>query len=335
MMLRTMAACTLLPPLPLLAGPVWVGRFLPDAGGAMPAPWRVEQLDAKVPPTRYRLREWDGVHAVEAHAVKSMALLARPLQVDLGNTPVLCWRWRIDAPLKSADMTRKSGDDYAARVYLSFEVPAETLSFGTRMGLSLARTLRGDQVPDAAINYIWDNRHPLGTWQPNAYTDRARMLAACRSFRVSATGVHCVQGKARRRRQWLFHGKPPQRRHARNAPPSRRVAHQSGVCGVAALARRMTAGGAPRLASIRFGRQRISRGKSDRLLVLRTGGAEAGRWVDERRDVAADFQRAFGHAPARLTGLAIASDTDNTGEEARAGFADFRFVERDATCPPA
>ena len=240
---RMMAACALLLPLPLLAEPVWVGRFLPDAGGAMPAPWQVERLDDKVPPTRYRLREWDGVRAVEAHAVNSMALLARPLQVDFARTPMLCWRWRIDGPLKSADMMQKSGDDYAARVYLSFDVPAETLSLGTRMALGLARALRGGQVPDAALNYIWDNRHPVGTWQPNAYTDRARML------------------------------------------------------------------------------------------VLRTGGTEAGRWVDERRDVAADFQRAFGHAPARLTGMALASDTDNTGEEARAGFADFRFIERDAACP--
>lgn len=243
-MRRTLAACALLLPLSLLAEPLWVGRFLPDAGGAMPSPWQVQQLDDRVPPTRYRLREWDGVQAVEAHAVKSMALLARPLQVDLAKTPVLCWRWRIDAPLKSADMARKSGDDYAARVYLSFDVPADTLGIGTRMGLGLARALRGDQVPDAAVNYIWDNRHAVGTWQPNAYTDRARML------------------------------------------------------------------------------------------VLRSGGAEAGRWVDERRDVAADFQRAFGHPPARLTGLALATDTDNTGEEARAGFADFRFVERDAACAP-
>jgi hypothetical protein len=31
--------------------------------------------------------------------------------------------------------------------------------------------------------------------------------------------------------------------------------------------------------------------------------------------------------------VAVASDTDNTGEEAHAGFADIAFVERDATCP--
>jgi len=169
-------------------------------------------------------------------------MLARSVTIDLGRTPFLCWRWRIDAPLKSADMMRKDGDDYAARVYLSFDVSPERLGLGTRMGLSLARSVHGGQVPDAAINYIWDNRNPVGTWQANAYTERARML------------------------------------------------------------------------------------------VLRSGAGEAGRWINERRDVGADFLAAFGYAPLRLTGVAIATDTDNTGEEARAGFADFRFVATADDC---
>lgn len=239
--LRCLAVGLLLP-LCALAEPVWVGKFDP-AGTALPAPWKVEQLDQKVPPTTYRLREWDGVAAVEAHAVKSMALLARPVDIDLDKTPILCWRWRIEAPVAAADMTQKSGDDYAARVYLSFDVPPDTLGFGTRVKLGLARSIWGNSVPDAAVSYVWDNRHPVNTVRENAYTDRARM--------------------------W----------------------------------------------------------------VLRTGAAEAGRWVTERRPVSADFLRAFGHAPARLHGLAIATDTDNTGGEARAGFADFRFVERLEDCP--
>ena len=49
-------------------------------------------------------------------------------------------------------MSRKAGDDYAARVYLTFEVPPEQLSPGTRIKLGLARTVYGKQVPDAALN---------------------------------------------------------------------------------------------------------------------------------------------------------------------------------------
>src|SRR5690242_9136679 len=115
----------------VFAEPLWVGKFVSD-DGQIPPPWKIEQLDPKVPPTRYRLRNWDGVPAVEAEAKRSMALLVRPVEVDLGKTPVLCWRWRVDAPIASTDMDRKSGDDYAARVYLTFEVAPHQLSFATR-----------------------------------------------------------------------------------------------------------------------------------------------------------------------------------------------------------
>ena len=220
---------------------VWVGRFS-EGDTSIPAPWKVERLSEKHPPTRYALRRWDGVIAIEAHADKSMALLGRPVAVDLKKTPILCWQWRIDAPVASADMTTKSGDDYAARVYLTFSVPPEQLGLGTRAKLALARSIYGDQVPDAALNYVWDNRHPVGTLQDNAYTDRARML------------------------------------------------------------------------------------------VLRSGAARAGAWVHERRNVLKDFRRAFGDAGGQLGGLAVASDTDNTGEKAHAGFADLRFVAHEEDC---
>jgi len=70
-----------------------------------------------------------------------------------------------------------------------------------------------------------------------------------------------------------------------------------------------------------------------RMLVLRSGAGQAGAWMHERRNVLADFQRAFGEIRGELRGLAIASDTDNTGEEAHAGFADFRFAETEDACP--
>ncbi|MBV2263407.1 MAG: DUF3047 domain-containing protein [Thauera sp.] len=219
----------------------WVGRFPAGASG-LPEPWRVQQIDKRIAPTRYALKFWDGVVAVEAVAERSMALLGRTLDIDLEATPHLCWLWRVDAPLATANMRTKAGDDYAARVYLSFKVAAVALGLGTRAKLALARSIYGDQVPDAALNYVWDNRQPVGTLMANAYTDRTRMI------------------------------------------------------------------------------------------VLRSGAGDAGGWVMERRDVADDFKRAFGEVPAQLSGIALASDTDNTGESARAGFAEFRFVSRDEAC---
>ena len=156
--------------------PVLVGQFL--GSGAIPAPWRVVQIDKKTKPTIYRQARVEGVQAVEAVANDSMALLARPLSVDLAVTPILCWRWWIEAPVARGDMTKKSGDDYAARVYVAFDMPDTAMSAGTRFKLGIARRLFGGNVPDAALNYIWDNRHPPGTRRKSAYTDRAQMIVA-------------------------------------------------------------------------------------------------------------------------------------------------------------
>lgn len=66
-----------------------------------------------------------------------------------------------------------------------------------------------------------------------------------------------------------------------------------------------------------------------RLVVLESGGGKAGQWVDERRDVAADFRAAFGAQLAgpvpRVTGIGAGVDTDQTGERVVTRFGDFRF----------
>ena len=54
--------------------------------------------------------------------------------------------------------------------------------------------------------------------------------------------------------------------------------------------------------------------------------------MNERANVLADVRQAFGTDPIQATLLAVASDTDNTGETAEAGFADLHFVAADAPC---
>jgi hypothetical protein len=56
-------------------------------------------------------------------------------------------------------------------------------------------------------------------------------------------------------------------------------------------------------------------GKS-RLLVLRWGENLAGRWVHEDADIIRDYREAFGEEPPPVAGIAIMSDSDNTGGHA-------------------
>lgn len=58
----------------------------------------------------------------------------------------------------------------------------------------------------------------------------------------------------------------------------------------------------------------IPHARSERIktLVIESGEARLGQWVDFERDIAADFEKAFGHAPQRLNGVALMTDSNNT-----------------------
>jgi hypothetical protein len=213
-------------------------RFASMPPGAAVDGWRPLRPAPNAPDTVYSVVDENGVRVLKALADRSMSGLVHETRVDLRRTPILQWRWKVASVVADADLTRRSGDDYAARVYVLFDYPANRLSLATRAKLTLVETLYGQKIPTAAINYVWDNRAPVGSIHPNAYTDRARMI------------------------------------------------------------------------------------------VLRSGPDQAERWVDERRDVAADFRAAFGEDPPDVIGIAVATDTDNTGARAVAWFGDLEWRTR-------
>ena len=65
-----------------------------------------------------------------------------------------------------------------------------------------------------------------------------------------------------------------------------------------------------------------------RMIVARSGREQAGRWVEESHDVAADFRRAFGEEPPPIAAIVVAADTDNTGEKAVSYFGDISLQGR-------
>ena len=61
------------------------------------------------------------------------------------------------------------------------------------------------------------------------------------------------------------------------------------------------------------------------MVVASTGAAGVGTWQTLSRNAVEDFRRAFGEDPGRLTGVAVLTDTDNTGEKAEAWYGDVQF----------
>ncbi len=63
-----------------------------------------------------------------------------------------------------------------------------------------------------------------------------------------------------------------------------------------------------------------------RKLVVESGPANLGRWLDYERDIRADYLRAFGEPPGPLRGVALMTDSDNTHSQARAWYGPVRLV---------
>ncbi|MFN0162590.1 MAG: DUF3047 domain-containing protein [Burkholderiales bacterium] len=59
-----------------------------------------------------------------------------------------------------------------------------------------------------------------------------------------------------------------------------------------------------------------------RMIVATSGPSGVGMWQSIKRDLYADFRRAYGEEPGRITGIGIMTDTDNTGDNVRAWYGD-------------
>ena len=239
-----------------LAAPIAIGPAAPPAGSeaaiatippfsasrampGLPPRWR-ELVASHAKPPEFALVDDGGATVLRVRSQDAAGAAAYAVRAELSSRPILSWRWKVDHVVAGADLATKAGDDFAARLYVFFDVPSSELPFADRVRFAFARLLNGGELPTTALCYVWDNRHPVGTSVWSAYTDRVRVI------------------------------------------------------------------------------------------VLETGAARAGRWVDERRDLAADYRAAFGaQAPLHpVSGIAVGNDTDQTRGTATAWFGDLALAPR-------
>ena len=107
--------------------------------------------------TDYRIVEDDGQKVLQAESLAAASGLVFETEYDPTVYPILSWRWKINHILTKGDSRTRSGDDYAARIYVIFP----------HWFFPKTKTL----------NYIWANRLPKEAIRPNAYTGNAMMIA--------------------------------------------------------------------------------------------------------------------------------------------------------------
>jgi hypothetical protein len=64
-----------------------------------------------------------------------------------------------------------------------------------------------------------------------------------------------------------------------------------------------------------------------KMIVVATGSDGIGQWHEFKRNIAEDFEKAFGEKPGKLLGVGVLTDTDNTGETVDAWYGDIRLQQ--------
>lgn len=201
----------------------------------LPPDWKPLTFKKIEKHTTYTLVKDNGIVVIRAVAEGSASGLTREVKIDPKEYPIIQWRWKVSNVLKKGDVHKKEGDDYPARIYITFEYDPSKLSFFEKAKYKTIKLLYGQYPPLAAINYIWESKAPVGTLVPNPYTDRVMMF------------------------------------------------------------------------------------------VVESGTDKLTQWVVEERNVYEDYKKAFGGEPPMISGVAIMTDTDNTGESATAYYSDIVF----------
>lgn len=153
-----------------------VGKFSTNQPGAnLPDGWKPLTFK-KIPRlTTYELVK-DGTQVVvKAVSDSSASGLTREVRIDPKEFPIVRWRWKVDNLVQKGDATRKDGDDYPARLYITFEYDPDKVSFGKKLKYKAGQALFGN-IPIGAITYVWETKASVGAILDNAYTDFVKMV---------------------------------------------------------------------------------------------------------------------------------------------------------------
>ena len=120
--------------------------------------------------TQYELVPGSGSEKVlKATSQQSASGLFKKMDVDIKKYPYINWRWKLEKALPQQEEHLKSGDDYAARLYV---VVSDGWFFWQTK----------------ALNYVWSSQNaPAESW-PNAYAPDNTLMMPLRK-RNDSVGV--------------------------------------------------------------------------------------------------------------------------------------------------
>jgi hypothetical protein len=147
------------------------------AGGALTG-WTFQPLRGVKKTTLYTATQDKEVGRVviDAKAQGGAAALGVRLDHDAKVHHALRFSWKVGNLIESSDPTTKAGDDYAARVYVTFVHEPARATFRERAENTIFRTLYGETPPRAALAYVFTHKAKVGEVITSPFTSRVKKI---------------------------------------------------------------------------------------------------------------------------------------------------------------
>ncbi|WP_018126771.1 DUF3047 domain-containing protein [Balneola vulgaris] len=126
--------------------------------------------------TEYTLVEDADKPHIKAVSTNSASGWMYVVDIDPAEYPIIEWEWKIDGVLENGDMTQKDGDDYPARIYITFDYSRRDLPLGERIKYGAMKTFTSFNIPLRSLNYVWANKASIGEIQENVFTNWVNMV---------------------------------------------------------------------------------------------------------------------------------------------------------------
>lgn len=144
------------------------------AGPASSSEWREVRFPGKTP-NRFVV---DGT-VLRVSSERAVSVYWKGASVDLGASPVLAWRWRVDRTPPPTDLARRGADDRALALYVAFAADPADESLATRIRRRMLEPFVDGPMPGRVLAYAWGGDGSTEGWFVNPYlgaSGRIRVL---------------------------------------------------------------------------------------------------------------------------------------------------------------
>ena len=112
----------------------------------------------------------NGAPVIKASSNEAISSVTSPIRADPFEFSHLEWEWKIEQVIESARLGEKDGDDFAARIYVTFAYPVGELPFGQRIKYRFFKAFTSFDIPLRSLNYVWATEAEIGTIEENPFT---------------------------------------------------------------------------------------------------------------------------------------------------------------------